>query len=343
MRKKKEKIVFNQSDIRNEFSETGNIPESLKEIFKRQHYATFGNNGAVEICRWTKESLKDEGFCYKQQFYGIRSHLCCQMTPAVAWCDQSCVFCWRATQYNLDKSMDKAKIDDPKFIIDEAIKAQRKLLTGFGGNEKVNPTKFKEAQEPMHFAISLTGEPTLYPKLPEMIKEIRSRNKTSFLVTNGQHPEMIEKMIREDSLPTQLYLSLDAPNEEYYKKVNRPLNPDGWERLMRSIDLLKEIKDKTRTVMRITAIKNVNMSLTEEYAKLIKRADPTFLEIKAYMWVGHSRDRLSIENMPKHEEVRDFAQKIADNLGWKIIDEKKASRVVLVMKEDIPGRIMKFD
>ena len=46
----------------------------------------------------------------------------------------------------------------------------------------------------LFFAISLTGEPTLYPKLPELIKEIHSRGKTSFLVTNGQHPEVLQKL-----------------------------------------------------------------------------------------------------------------------------------------------------
>ncbi len=343
MRHKKEKITINQKDIRKAFQETGLIPNSLKEVFKRQHYAVVGNNGAVEICRWTKESLKDHGFCYKQQFYGIRSHLCCQMTPAVAWCDHSCVFCWRATQYNLDKSMEKAKIDDPKELIDNAIKAQRMLLTGFKGNPEVNQKKFEEAQEPMHFAISLTGEPTLYPRLPELIRELHARGKTSFLVTNGQHPEMIERLLKEDSLPTQVYLSLDACDEEMYASVNRPLNPDGWQRLMRSLDLLKEIRGKTRTVIRYTAIKGLNMVYPEKFAELILRGNPMFLEVKAYMWVGHSRDRLSIENMPRHEEVRAFAEELAKALNWQIIDEKKESRVVLVMEHDLPERIMHFD
>ncbi len=329
--------------FREDFLKTGLIPEPLRLVFQKQHYALVGNHSAVEICRWTKKSIIDEGFCYKQKFYGIRSHLCCQMTPAVAWCDHQCIFCWRAVEYNLDKTMDKVKLDDPKTIIDGAIEAQRRLLSGFGGNPKTNWKKFKEAQEPMHFAISLSGEPTLYPMLPELIKELHRRGKTSFLVSNGQHPEMIERLINENALPTQLYISLDAPNEQIYRIVNRPLNSDGWERLMKTLELLKEIRGKTRTVIRITLIKGFNDVHPEQYAELIKKANPMFLEVKAYMWVGHSRKRLKLENMPRHEDVKAFAEKLAKALKWQIIDEKPESRVVLVMEHDLPDRVMKFE
>jgi tRNA wybutosine-synthesizing protein 1 len=60
------------------------------------------------------------------------------------------------------------------------------------------------------------------------------------------------------------------------------------------------------------------------------------------MFVGASRQRLSIENMPRHHEVREFAQQICDHCDYKIIDEQPSSRVVLLMKKDFDGRIMKF-
>ena len=80
------------------------------------------------------------------------------------------------------------KWNSPKEIVDSCIKAQIRKLSGFGGNERVNLKKLKEAQEPQHFAISLSGEPTLYPHLSELIKELHKKDKTTFLVTNGQHP-----------------------------------------------------------------------------------------------------------------------------------------------------------
>jgi tRNA wybutosine-synthesizing protein 1 len=70
----------------------------------------------------------------------------------------------------------------------------------------------------------------------------------------------------------------------------------------------------------------------ELYAKLIEKANPTYIEPKAYMHVGFSRLRLSFENMPSHEEIRNFADDLAKETGYSILDEAKESRVVLLSK-----------
>jgi wyosine [tRNA(Phe)-imidazoG37] synthetase (radical SAM superfamily) len=36
--------------------------------------------------------------------------------------------------------------------------------------------------------------------------------------------------------------------------------------------------------------------------------------------------------MPLHEEIKEFAEKIANNIGFKVADEKRDSRVVLLKK-----------
>jgi tRNA wybutosine-synthesizing protein 1 len=72
------------------------------------------------------------------------------------------------------------------------------------------------------------------------------------------------------------------------------------------------------------------MEQPEEYAKLIKKADPDFVEVKAYMCVGSSRERLTMENMPLFDEVKSFAEKIGDACGKEIVNESEISRVVLL-------------
>jgi tRNA wybutosine-synthesizing protein 1 len=178
----------------------------------------------------------------------------------------------------------------------------------------------------------------LYPKLSRLIKLLHSNGKTTFVVSNGLLPEVLEKM----EPPTQLYISLDAPTEKLFIKIDRSTVKDAWKKLNKSLDVLKKLKKKTRTALRITLVKGKNMANAKEWAELIKKAEPHFVEVKAYMWVGASRDRLAIENMPMHKEVSDFACKIANHAGYKYIDEQKESRVVLLMKEDSPQRIMKF-
>ncbi|MDP2974324.1 MAG: 4-demethylwyosine synthase TYW1, partial [Candidatus Diapherotrites archaeon] len=57
------------------------------------------------------------------------------------------------------------------------------------------------------------------------------------------------------------------------------------------------------------------------------------LEIKSYMFVGYSRQRLQIENMPLHSEVKQFAEKINNYLNYYLVDESRESRVVLLSRK----------
>ena len=112
---------------------------------------------------------------------------------------------------------------------------------------------------------------------------------------------------------------------------------------MRTLDLLKQIKKETRTTIRVTAIKGMNMGREKEWAALLKKAEPMFIEVKGYVFVGASRQKLNIDNMPRHPEVQEFAQAIAKELGYQVIDEQVESRVVLLMKEDSPDRMLQWD
>jgi tRNA wybutosine-synthesizing protein 1 len=56
------------------------------------------------------------------------------------------------------------------------------------------------------------------------------------------------------------------------------------------------------------------------------------VEAKAYMFVGYSRYRMTIENMPSFEEIEKFAQQIESHSSYRISDFQKTSRVVLLKK-----------
>jgi tRNA wybutosine-synthesizing protein 1 len=308
--------------------------QAYKKLMEKQQYLFIGEHSAVKICGWTKKALQDEGMCYKGVFYGINSHRCIQMSPAINFCDMDCVYCWR------DRNNSSfGKIDKPKEIMEAAIRAQRKLLTGYKGNPKTNQELMKESKEPMHVAISLNGEATYYPHLSELIRDIKRRGWSSYLVTNGMLPQVLENL----ELPTQLYISLDAANEELQNKITRSMHKDSWQRLMKSLDIMKSLKGKTRTTLRLTVVKGLNDREPEKYAELFMRANPDFIEVKAYMFVGASRERLEIQNMPYHEEVKAFAEKIAQFCPYKISAEQEASRVVLMTKEDSAPRFIDFE
>ena len=300
------------------------IPKKLRKELENQHYKIVGNHSAVKLCHWTKKSLRDEGVCYKEKFYGIRSHGCLQMSPNIT-CNNNCLYCWRVidhTKVNLGNS-----VDDPGDIIDGSIEAQRLLLSGFKGFEGTNMTKWREAQNPSNVAISLIGEATLYPKLSRLIEEFHRRNIVTFLVTNGQYPEVLEKITQ----PKQFYISLDAPDEDTYMKLDRPSLKDYWLRLLKSLELMNSFT--SRKVIRLTMVKGMNMNKVEKYSKLIEIANPDFVEVKGYVYVGESRKRLEINNMPYHADVRGFADQLSKELGYPLAGEQKASRVVLLSRK----------
>ena len=296
--------------------------EDLQQILRNQGYAIVGRHSAVKLCHWLRKSLLENKPCYKNTFYGIESHRCLQMSPTAFHCTQKCLYCWRFQGFTLTELKDA---DDPAFILEKCIEEQRRLLTGYKGDERVSLEKWKEAMQPKHVACSLTGEPTLYPFLSEFFEECHKRGMTTFLVTNGTNPEAIEKM---DVLPKQLYVTVAAPNEEIYKKLCVPLISKGWERLNKTLELLSTLD--TRTVIRHTLVKNWNLGYEKEYAKLDEKANPWFIEAKGYMFLGYSRQRMNMANMPTHEEIRKFAEKLADLTSYNIEAEREDSRAVLL-------------
>ncbi len=310
------------------------VPSSLISALRKQKYHLVGRHSAVKRCKWLYESLVHNRSCYKQKFYGIKSHQCIQMSPSLFYCTQQCLFCWRAQSGDLQITWDEMKLpkwDSAEEIVQGCLKAQNAILGGYKGNVDTDWRKLREALVPRHVAISLTGEPTLYEPLGELLGTFHKRGLTTFLVSNGSAPAKLAKLSEE---PTQLYISACAPNEETYKRVCRPQFPRAWERFNETIMLLPSFR--CPTAMRMTLVRNHNMDNVDEYAKLVGKANPTYVEAKAYMHIGFSGLRLGYENMPSHEEVYDFALRLSEKTGYKIVNEAIESRVVLLSTLEKP-------
>ena len=125
-----------------------------KEVLERQGYRIVGNHSGVKLCHWTKASLTKGVGCYKQTFYGIESHRCLQMTPTVDACNLGCMFCWRTQEWGADSLIEA---DDTALIVDESLRAQRELLSRYGGHHKDPQATLVGAREPKHVAIRHTG------------------------------------------------------------------------------------------------------------------------------------------------------------------------------------------
>lgn len=306
------------------------VSSRLVQLLKTQRYHMLGDHSAVKRCRWLYESMVHDRPCYKQKFYGIKSHRCIQMTPSVFHCTLRCLFCWRVQSGDLKLHWDEDKLpewDEPESIVDACIQNQVKLVSGYKGNPKTSQEKYMEAAKPRHVAISLAGEPTLYPRLNDLIECFHKRGMTTFLVSNGTLPNALSGLKTE---PTQLYVSLCASNGDMFASVCRPQRKVYWNRLNETLALLPSFG--CRTVIRLTLARNLNMKQPEAYAELIARAEPTFIEPKAYMHVGFSRLRLGFDAMPSHSEVGGFAAKLSTELGYKVLNDSPESRVFLLSR-----------
>jgi len=323
---------------------------SAKNKLVEEGYGLVGNHSAVKICLWTKHALRGDRGCWKEKFYGISSVGCCQMTPSLFHCENKCLHCWRNLDYTSNQKINDA--DNPEKILDRIVEARKKLLMGFKGRKGINLKKFGEALEPTLYTMSLSGEPTLYPRLGEMFKEIRKRGAVSFLVTNGLNPQVIAGF-KNDELPTQITVSTNAPNKKLFDSWHRSTKKDAWKEFNETLKVIKNLKGKVRRVIRLTLVKegvegefndmtNMSDENVEEYCDLIRKAEPDFIHVKGFKSVGSARARMGYDSQPWFKEVKNYAEKIRDKLdGYGIAGEDERSCVVMLAREGCELKIEK--
>ena len=297
---------------------------NTREMLHRQGYnfVSEKSTAAVKPCMWCKRAVRGGDSCYKHQFYGIETAKCVQMTPTLR-CNQRCLFCWRSMEHELKDE----EILSPEEIARAIPALQRKGLSG--DKPFSDPAFWEEATtHPAQFAVSLSGEPTLYPHLAELIDILKTGGNSVFVVSNGTNPSMIRRIS-----PTQLYISLDAGDADTYAKICRPEGDPAvmWENIMETLSYLREKEAAgVRTAVRTTLVKGLNDTKEDaaSIGKIINISQPMYIEIKGYMYLGFSRRRLSEDAVPDMNEIRAFAEDAAPE-GYSLMDTNEPSRVVV--------------
>jgi tRNA wybutosine-synthesizing protein 1 len=108
----------------------------------------------------------------------------------------------------------------------------------------------------------------------------------------------------------------------------------GWEKISQSLGLVESLS--CRTVVRLTAVKNLNFSekYIEEYVKIIENVNPNFFEIKGFTLQAKAlniKERLKSDKpiqyyFPTYEELEDLALKFGEMGNFPLIYKNKASR-----------------
>uniref|UniRef100_A0A3Q3WCM8 S-adenosyl-L-methionine-dependent tRNA 4-demethylwyosine synthase TYW1 n=1 Tax=Mola mola TaxID=94237 RepID=A0A3Q3WCM8_MOLML len=287
-------------------------------------YKLIGSHSGVKLCRWTKSMLRGRGGCYKHTFYGIESHRCMETTPSLA-CANKCVFCWRHHTNPVGTEW-RWKMDPAEKILQDSLEKHQNMIRQFRGVPGVKPERYEEGLAVKHCALSLVGEPIMYPEINTFIRLLHSQHISSFLVTNAQFPEEIRSL----EPVTQLYVSVDASTKDSLKKIDRPLFKDFWPRFLDSLRALGE--KRQRTVYRLTLVKAWNVEEMLAYSELIALGQPDFIEVKGVTYCGESSaSSLTMANVPWHQEVVSFVQQLADMLPqYEIACEHEHSNCLLI-------------
>ncbi|XP_069566530.1 S-adenosyl-L-methionine-dependent tRNA 4-demethylwyosine synthase TYW1 isoform X1 [Brachyistius frenatus] len=300
------------------------ITPTLREALTKQGYKLIGSHSGVKLCRWTKSMLRGRGGCYKHTFYGIESHRCMETTPSLA-CANKCVFCWRHHTNPVGTEW-RWKMDTAEKILQEALEKHQNMIRQFRGVPGVKPERYEEGLAVQHCALSLVGEPIMYPEINTFIRLLHSQRISSFLVTNAQFPQEIRTLVPV----TQLYVSVDASTKDSLKKIDRPLFKDFWPRFLDSLKALGE--KRQRTVYRLTLVKAWNVEEMQSYSELIALGQPDFIEVKGVTYCGESSaSSLTMANVPWHQEVVSFVRQLAAMLPqYEIACEHEHSNCLLI-------------
>ena len=227
-----------------------------------------------------------------------------------------------------DKEKLEQMFDSPIEVAESIIKSQRRIIVGY--KPVVSEQKYNEAMNPKHATLSLTGEPFLYPWIPELIEELKKRDMTVFIVTNGSVPTTLLSILEKKTYPTQLYITLPAPGLKNFLRTHRPL--DKEKSLDKIWDSLRIIGKGVpfRTVGRLTVAEGLNLIDPEGYAEMINVMRPSFVEVKGVVHVGAAEKRLPRSAMPSHDSIKKFSLKIEKLTEYKIVAESEVSRLVIL-------------
>jgi tRNA wybutosine-synthesizing protein 1 len=71
------------------------------------------------------------------------------------------------------------------------------------------------------------------------------------------------------------------------------------------------------------------------FTEMFRKASPHFIEIKSYMHIGRSTNRLEHSNMLEMEEIRNFSEQVAKQSKiFSIMDESFVSRITVLQNNE---------
>lgn len=236
------------------------------------------------------------------------------LSPSKKQCNFDCLYC----ELEGAKTVDKM---DTFPSVDEIIKA---IKESFKNHPKIDV-----------ITITCNGEPTLYPKLSELIDEINKiKGETKTLIlSNGStiyKKEIFEALLKIDIVK----LSLDCVSEKCFKKLDRQNKSVEIDKI---IPYMIEFSQKTKKdfVLEILFVKDVN-DKDEEIELLfnaVKQINPKRVDIGTI-----DRPPAYKVNPVSYEFLEDVANKF-EGLNVNIVFKNRPKQIISYNKEEILSMI----
>ncbi|MCG3716028.1 radical SAM protein [Aliarcobacter butzleri] len=236
------------------------------------------------------------------------------LSPSKKQCNFDCLYC----ELEGSKTVDKM---DTFPSVDEIIKA---IKESFKNHPKIDV-----------ITITCNGEPTLYPKLSELIDEINKiKGETKTLIlSNGStiyKKEVFEALLKIDIVK----LSLDCISEKCFKKLDRQNKSVEIEKIVPSMIEFSQ-KTKKDFVLEILFVKDIN-DKDEEIELLfnaVKQINPKRIDIGTI-----DRPPAYKVNPVSYKFLEDVANKF-EGLNVNIVFKNRPKQIISYNKEEILSMI----
>lgn len=236
------------------------------------------------------------------------------LSPSKKQCNFDCLYC----ELEGAKTVDKM---DTFPSVDEIIKA---IKESFKNHPKIDV-----------ITITCNGEPTLYPKLSELIDEINKiKGETKTLIlSNGStiyKKEIFEALLKIDIVK----LSLDCVSEKCFKKLDRQNKSVEIEKIVPSMIEFSQ-KTKNDFVLEVLFVKDIN-DKDEEIELLfnaVKQINPKRIDIGTI-----DRPPAYKVNPVSYKFLEDAANKF-EGLNVNIVFKNRPKQIISYNKEEILSMI----
>ncbi|MCT7553231.1 radical SAM protein [Aliarcobacter butzleri] len=236
------------------------------------------------------------------------------LSPSKKQCNFDCLYCELEGAKTIDKMNTFPSVD-------KIIKA---IKESFKNHPKIDV-----------ITITCNGEPTLYPKLSELIDEINKiKGETKTLIlSNGStiyKKEIFEALLKIDIVK----LSLDCVSEKCFKKLDRQNKSVGIEKIVPSMIEFSQ-KTKKDFVLEVLFVKDIN-DKDEEIEllfKAVKQINPKRIDIGTI-----DRPPAYKVNPVSYKFLEDVANKF-EGLNVNIVFKNRPKQITSYNKEEILSMI----